>query len=214
MRAPFYLSLGVEIAREQENALGVRRLSEFDLLRGMGRARARIALRNRWIAFISVGLAVVVASAVLVNASRIPALGRSADGVSANAVASGGFGRWFNASASAPKEVNFSDGSSAKLRPGSGVRLLRTDSHGASVVLESGSLDLRVAGSDWTEYLVGAGPFSVAINLGQAEVSWNHMDELLRLVVREGHVVVSGCQFGVGRKVTAGNELAANCAGR
>jgi hypothetical protein len=215
MLQPPHVSLGAELAREQDRVHGDRRISELELMRGGGRARLRAAHRYRQIATILLGVFVVVTAFTAYIAFEFPVVHCAIDGE--GALKDGGevgFGRWVVASAQEPKQVAFSDGSLAKLAAGSRIRVIGTNRRGASVTLESGSTELRVAGSRFAEYLVGVGPFSLAITKGWVELSWDPMNELLDLVVHEGYVVISGCQFGPGRSVMAGKELGTRCISR
>jgi hypothetical protein len=125
------------------------------------------------------------------------------------------YGHWVVASASEPKLVKFTDGSQIGLTPGSRMRVLGTNRRGAAINLESGKLELQVAGtSSLTEYWASVGPFSLALGSGRAVVSWDPASELLDLVVQEGFVVISGCQYGTGRSVTADKQLVTRCLGR
>lgn len=205
-------SLGAEIAREQDLVYGERGLSELDLVRALGGARPRVERRYRRLAIVSLGLFVAVTTVFALVATRFPVVECVVVGEpTTKDGAVDGFGRWVVASAQEPKLMNFSDGSAAKLAAESRIRLLGTNRRGASLTLESGSVELRVAGNRLTEYLVGVGPFSLLMTKGRAEVSWDPMNELLDLIVHDGYIVIAGCQFGPGRSVVAGKELGTRC---
>lgn len=234
MLHPPHFSLGAELAREQDRVFGDMGISELDLIRGIGRARMRLIRRYRRFAIGVLGLFAVATAVTALVVFGFPvvrctiqgaATTRASDSAAGSEASRGdgstndagkevgdeGFGRWVVASAREPKQVNFSDGSVMRLAVGSRARLVGTNRRGASVTLESGSAELRVAGSRFTEYLVGVGPFSLAAVRGRLELSWDPMNELLDLVVHEGYVVISGCQFGPGRSVVAGKELGTRC---
>lgn len=211
MRPPHF-SLGADLAREQDRAYGDKSLSELDLIRGVGNTRLRLVRRYRHAVLGLLGLFVAATALTAFVAFRFPVLRCMVDGdVAMREGGDEGFGRWVVAPAQEPRQVSFSDGSVAKLAPGSRMRVIGTDRRGASVTLESGSAELRVAGSRFTEYQVGVGPFSLATAKGRVLLSWDPMNELLDLVVHDGYVVISGCQFGQGRSVVAGKELGTRC---
>ncbi len=215
MLQPPHFSLGAELARELDRVHGDRRLSELELMRGVGRARSRAVGRYSRIALSLICLFVAAVSLIAFVAFEFPLVQCAIEGEAPPAEGGEvGFGRWVVASAEEPKQVDFSDGSKAKLAAGSKLRVIGANRRGASLTLESGSTELRVAGSRFAEYLVGAGPFSLAITTGRVELSWDPMNELLDLVVHEGYVVISGCQFGHGRSVMAGKELGTRCIAR
>jgi hypothetical protein len=212
MLQPPHFSLGAELAREQDRVYGNRRIFELELMRGVGSARLRTVRRYRRIALGLFCLFVAATSLIALVAHKFPVVHCAIEGeVPLEAGGELGFGRWVVASAEEPRRVDFSDGSVAKLAAGSKMRVIGANRRGATVTLESGSTELRVAGSRFAEYLVGVGPFSLAITKGWVELSWDPMNELLDLVVHEGYVVISGCQFGQGRSVMAGKELGTRC---
>jgi hypothetical protein len=211
MPSPPYLSLGAEIAREQDRILGDKQLSERDLLRGLGRTQHRVIRRYRQITIGLIGVLAVASTVVATIVLNFPVVRCAIDGTAATLVGRETLGRWVVAPANQPTVVTFSDGSMATLVAASRMRLLGTSRRGAALAVESGSVDLRVAGSRLTEYLVGVGPFGLAMAEGRVEVSWDPLNERLALFVRDGYVVISGCQFGVGRSVMAGNELNIHC---
>src|SRR5512147_249099 len=107
MRDPFYLSLGSELAREQESLLGTKRLSELDLLRGMGRARVA-GLRRHGRAILGLlGLAAVGATAALAVALKLPVVRYAIDNDVVWPSARSDFGRWVDVAAGAPKDIAF-----------------------------------------------------------------------------------------------------------
>jgi len=216
MLHPSHLALGAEIAREQERVYGDQCLTDLDLIHAVGRTRPGLARRYRRLAIWLVAILAFVAALTALFAIKFPCVQCSISGeASALMAAEGGgeqaFGRWVAVSAQEPKQIRFSDGSMAMLAAGSRMRLVETNRRGASLMLESGAIELRVAGSRFTEYLVGVGSFSLTVAKGRVALSWDPMNELLELVVHEGYVVIAGCQFGPGRSVVAGKELGTRC---
>jgi hypothetical protein len=214
MRSPHFLLLGADIAREQDRVLGDKHLSELDLLRGLGRPRLRVAQPYRQIIVGLIGVLAVAAAVIATIAFRYPVVRYAIDGRAVTPVGHESLGRWVVAPAHESTVVTFSDRSTAKLVAASRMRVVGTSRRGVSLALESGSADLRVAGWRLTEYLVGVGPFTLAMTQAHLEISWDPQNELLELVVHDGYVVISGCQFGTGRSVMAGKELGTRCISR
>jgi hypothetical protein len=209
--------LGSEVAREQDGNLRGMHLSELDLLRGMGRSRYRS--QRRWLVLSVWTLVLVVAVTTLVAAGNavfprldcrwLPAA--DADKLGMDAAGTGQAGRWVAAPEGQPSRLAFTDQSSVALQPKSRLRVMKLGHRGADLSLEAGSASIRVEGSRFTEYHLWVGPFELILPRGHAQVTWDPMTLQLDLVVHEGYVVIAGCQFGEGRSVAAGKELATRC---
>lgn len=206
-----HAQLGAELSREQDDALGDKQVLEVDLIGDIGLMRKRSVGRYRHIAVLLAALIVVFATVLATFLYKFPVVSYFVGGESVIEAGPVEFGRWVVAPANGPKLVQFTDGSSAKLAAGARLRVTGTSRRGAALTLESGIVEVRVAGSSVTEYQVGAGPFSLTLQQGQAEISWDPMDELLVIEVHNGFAVISGCQFDTGRTVIAGRELEARC---
>src|SRR5260221_115207 len=66
-------------------------------------------------------------------------------------------------------------------------------------------------GNDWS---VRTGPFAVWVKGTKFEVSYDPEADDFLLELHEGKVIVSGCGFGKGRAVEAGERVRASCASR
>lgn len=214
MEDPSHSQLGSELAREQDEALGGKRVLEADLVADLGRARKQTARHKRHVAVVFGCLCVVVTTIVITVALEFPVVGYAVDAELPHETAASDFGRWVVAPASEPRVVRLTDGSSVTVGPNSRLRVVGTNRRGGTFTLESGSVELHVAGSRVTEYQVGAGPFTITMVEGRAQVAWDPMNELLVIEVRSGYAIIAGCQFESGRSLAAGRELEARCTRR
>lgn len=198
------LQLGRELAAEQDAELAQ------DL--SLGAVRARLGGPSgrkrrpgaRWLA----GAATVALAAALVLwfAKRSQAPLEASLGGRALAV-----GEWVSASEPGAPPIRFSDGAEVALSQGSRARLATLDSVGAHLVLESGSLDVRVPPNHGARYRLSLGPFAVDVTGTRFDVGFRPSDEVFTLTLREGKVLVSGCMLGEGRMLLAGEALKASC---
>jgi hypothetical protein len=120
-------------------------------------------------------------------------------------------GSWIMAPKGESTTLRFSDGVKATLLSETRARIGTVDSSSVTLLLESGTLDLFAAADETQRIRVGAGPFYATIERGNATVTWDFTHEELDLSVREGYVVVAGCQYEEGRSVAAGKELRTRC---
>jgi ferric-dicitrate binding protein FerR (iron transport regulator) len=223
MPLPPLSPLASEIALEQDQKLKELKLSAQDVRLVPRRARrARFAQRSRRSATGQSRLAgvaavvglVLVGALLLVVFSKVSyrvlltTAGEQSPQTPANDEP---VGRWVAAQTGEHRELAFSDGTRAVLRPGARLRVLDLGLRGGSLVLETGSVELQVEGTRFTEYQVSAGPFHLTIPRGRVTATWNPMTSQLDLVVLEGFAVIAGCQFAEGRSVTAGKELGTHC---
>jgi len=104
--------------------------------------------------------------------------------------------------------MRFSEGTSFTLSPGARVRVTETTRHGATILLERGSVGAAVIhlGSD-TQWNLRAGPFEVHVTGTAFDVSWDPSGEVFSLAMREGVVVVRGPLLQPGREMRAGEQL-------
>jgi hypothetical protein len=126
--------------------------------------------------------------------------------------ARGEIGRDEQASPSNDLSIRFSEGTTVVLRPAGRAHVVSIGPRGAQIALESGRARLEVTprpDGDWT---VRAGPFTVHVRGTKFEIGYDPAGETFSLELYEGHVVVSGCEFGGGRDVEAGERVTASCA--
>lgn len=113
-----------------------------------------------------------------------------------------------NAHASA---LQFSDGSHIELAQGGRARLLGLRASGADVSLESGHVHVKVQHRQDSSWHIGAGPFVVHVTGTRFEVGWKPESDSFELTLHEGRVELSGCSFGAGYRVLAGQTVHASC---
>jgi transmembrane sensor len=122
--------------------------------------------------------------------------------------ATGRVGAILSAPTSESLPVHFSDGASLSMEAATRARVTETTSHGATVVLEEGSLSVAVVHREATRWRVTAGPFTVLVTGTAFDVRWSTAEEALVLDLREGSVTVLGPSLGPdGRRVHAGESL-------
>lgn len=118
---------------------------------------------------------------------------------------------WIRSEASERLPIDFSDGSRITLEPGSRVRLAELRANGATLAVETGALDVAVKHQVQTDYRLSLGPFLVRVTGTQFKVSFSPEQDVLKVAMREGSVVVSGCALGDPRPLRSGETLTASC---
>jgi TolA-binding protein len=118
---------------------------------------------------------------------------------------------WIRSEASERLPIDFSDGSRITLEPGSRVRLAELRPNGATLAVETGALDVSVKHHVQTDYRLSLGPFLVRVTGTKFNVSFSPEQDTLRVSMREGSVVVSGCALGDPRPLRSGESLTASC---
>jgi hypothetical protein len=120
----------------------------------------------------------------------------------------GTVGEWIAAGSDGPRAVRFSEGTSFTLAPSAKLRITETTPHGAGVLLEQGSVDASVVhtGVD-THWALRAGPFDVRVTGTRFEASWDPIDQIFEITMREGSVVVLGPALSSERALVAGEHL-------
>ena len=88
-------------------------------------------------------------------------------------------GGYVRAKATGGTELQFSDGSSLALNPGTSTRVTDIDAHGSRVLLESGRAHVRVTHRPAAKWVVDAGPYSVHVVGTEFDVRWSGGDEVL-----------------------------------
>lgn len=107
--------------------------------------------------------------------------------------------------------IDFSDGSRITLEPNSRVRIAELRSNGATLAVEAGQLDVSVKHHEKTDYRLTLGPFLVRVTGTAFAISFSPESDMLRLSMREGTVIVSGCALGDPRPLRGGESLTASC---
>jgi hypothetical protein len=165
--------------------------------------RARRSSRT-WFALAA---AVAVCAALAVGVARRP----SALVVTVGSSGSAPLGAWLGAPDSGPLPLDFSDGSGFELSPRSRGRLVALELKSARVELGEGSLHVHVIPGHSNGWRIDAGPFGVRITGTRFDVSYRAAEDVFELSVDEGQVELTGCVFGKGRKLTAGQRVRASC---
>lgn len=115
----------------------------------------------------------------------------------------------------APQErevgLRFSDGSHIEVARRGRARLMGLRATGADVSLESGSMHVKVKHREDTSWHIGAGPFGVHVIGTRFDVRWKPEDDSFELSLHEGKVEISGCVFGGGYRMLAGQTVRASC---
>jgi ferric-dicitrate binding protein FerR (iron transport regulator) len=107
--------------------------------------------------------------------------------------------------------VRFSDGSRLQLNGGARARLVELDAAGAHVLLEEGLAHVEVEPNAHARYRISAGPFGVRVTGTRFDVRWDPEQDQFDLDLTRGHVEVSGCVFGRGYGMRAGQRVHASC---
>ncbi len=120
-------------------------------------------------------------------------------------------GAWFGAPDDSPLPLEFSDGTRVDLSPRARARLLELRPEGARIQLENGQLRVHVVHGAQSRWALAAGPFGVQVTGTRFDVSYDPAGDRFELTLHEGAVVLTGCVFGPGRKLAAGQTVRASC---
>jgi TolA-binding protein len=122
--------------------------------------------------------------------------------------ASGELGVLLTAATADPLPIHFSDGTMLSMASASRARVTETSSHGATVILEEGSISASVIHRKASSWHVAAGPFTVLVTGTKFDVRWNAAEQALALDLHEGAVTVLGPSLGAGgRRVSPGESI-------
>lgn len=214
------LELGRHIATEQDALLAQDDLSvERQLL--LERAQSRAARRDQRrrfqqrLALVGAGVLAAAALVLLVldfetgtNDQHLQVR------VGGELVAPEALDNWWSAPPDKSLPIEFSDGTTIGLAPKSRARVLEVGQQGAHIVLESGASKIHVIPRESSHWQVSAGPFLVQVVGTSFDVEWGPDDDLFVLKLHKGKVNLSGCVFGEGRSVVAGETVRASCKSR
>jgi TolA-binding protein len=118
---------------------------------------------------------------------------------------------WLAAPSTGPLPLEFSDGTQWTLTPNARGRVSEVREHGATLVLESGSSSVDVRHRPKADWKVELGPFRVKVTGTRFDLKWDQETEEIYLALHAGRVVVSGCVFGEGHAIHAGEIVRASC---
>ena len=106
--------------------------------------------------------------------------------------------------------LRFSDRSELGVAPGTRVRVSHLEVHGARVMLEGGTLHVRIRPEPHAGWTLDAGPYAVHVTGTEFDLGWRTSDQTLDLRLRKGSVVVEGPLADSGVRVSAGQHLVVN----
>ena len=112
--------------------------------------------------------------------------------------------------------LRFSEGSSVILHEGGLMRVLATDTKGARLLIEDGTVDASIASARLgrKHWSFEAGPFQVQVTGTRFTLTYQATDQSFSLATHEGQVVVSGACLGAPTPVAAGSRLDLSCLAR
>ncbi|WP_437990619.1 FecR domain-containing protein [Sorangium sp. So ce145] len=213
LRTKDVAAVGRRVAAHQDAALErLVRPSTTDRLEAIYRKEAALSLSAR-AAPRSRRLGVALAAACVAASVLWFVLLRPGDPLTYRvAGAPGAVGRWVAADAS-QVGLDFSDGSRVDLAPGTRARVTEVGPRGASVLLERGSLRVRVVHRDDTRWVVAGGPFEVHVIGTEFDITWNTEAEELTVSMITGRVRILGpCVDPSGRALAAPEATRVACA--
>jgi transmembrane sensor len=120
-------------------------------------------------------------------------------------------GTWLHASEGEPLPLVFSDGTRVEMAPKSRARVLVLQPGETRLLLESGHVHVEVAHRPGQNFSLATGPFNVRVTGTRFDVTWSPDRDQFELALAEGQVELSGCVFGTGRKLAAGQKVEASC---
>jgi TolA-binding protein len=195
------------IANEQDELRAADRLEE----RLIGRLRQSLPSRRRssrrWVAALAAAAALLVAGTAAVVEWNRTALDVEIGEAGAGPL----IGAWLGAPEKKTLPLRFSDGSRFDLAPGSKARLVELRRGGARLELASGTVKVHVIPRPAANYRLDAGPFGVHVKGTRFEMSYRPDSDVFELFLEEGQVELTGCAFGKGRKLAAGQSVRASC---
>lgn len=119
---------------------------------------------------------------------------------------------WVSATRGERVPVLFSEGTRITLEPSARGRVVSVAPNGAEFVVESGKAAVSVVPDPNAEFRIRTGPFVVQVHGTRFTVEWDPSRDAFALSLYEGRVTVTGCSFGAGVAVLAGETVRASCA--
>jgi TolA-binding protein len=102
--------------------------------------------------------------------------------------------------------LGFHEGSTVRVAPGASARVSHVDAHGATLVLERGSMHVDVRHRPETSWQVAAGPYSVRVTGTTFAIEWRPDAGRLEVAMEHGSVLVRGPGIESGVSVSAGQR--------
>ena len=128
----------------------------------------------------------------------------------AGAGRTGAVGERLVASSSSPLSLRFSDGSQVTLPPRAQAHVDALDTHGATVALEGGTVDVAVVHRSHTRWSIRAGRYEIRVTGTKFSAGWDRRTDGLTVTMREGSVEVIGPGMKAPARVVGGQRLRAN----
>ena len=188
--------------------------TEAQLAQGLSALRVRLAVIRRrrplgWRLSVAGAAAALLLVAGLWGASRLRngwpiTRAVAVDRIEGGALLDGGY---LAQSGRAGVGVFFNEGSAFVLTPGTRGRLREVLEDGARFAIEEGAASLQITPNAARRWSVEAGPFLVTVRGTAFNVAWDPVSERFELVLRRGHVVVSGPVAGGDIPLRAGQRL-------
>jgi hypothetical protein len=197
------------IRGEQDRArVRARYLAVAKARRAIGKPATRVRRDRRfWWASVAV-LPAMAAAALWVVRWRSPAPDLTfveADGQI------GRVGVAIDAPPGAPWPLRFSDGSLVSLSAGAHARVSAVDANGARIVVDRGGASASVVHRGRSHWVLDVGPFEVLVSGTRFDVNWDSNEEVFRLDLEEGSVLVSGPCMHEPKSVARGDHLRVSC---
>lgn len=196
------------VAREQDELRARHGLEDRLVARLRGAVAPVRKSRRRWVIPLIAAAAVLWASGLLFVRWNRSTLGVDV-GESGSAPL---IGAWLGAPDQRSLPLRFSDGSRFDLAPGSKARVVELRRGGARLELANGSMKVHVVPRAVTDFRLDAGPFGVRVTGTRFELGYRPDEDIFELYLEEGQVELTGCAFGRGRKLAAGQSVRASCA--
>jgi hypothetical protein len=125
----------------------------------------------------------------------------------------GQIGTPLRASAAAPMELRFSDGSAVTLPPLAAAHVDALTHDGATVAIEEGTLEVSVIHRAHTHWQVQAGLYRIQVTGTRFAAGWDRTARALTVSMHEGSVLVTGPGINDPIRVVTGQRLRASASG-
>lgn len=192
--------IGMRVAAEQDRRLHVQALPDADLLlAGIGarqrrhqQGQRRRALRA-WAGAATLCVMVLSMLGVLQMRGR----GQLVAGSGAAGSVSGGTATaqpalGITRATEAPVPLRFADGTRVVVKPEAAAELRAVSTHGATIALERGTIDVDVVHTDQSRWDVIAGQFDIRVTGTRFDATWDPQKKQLTVAMVQGTVRVSG----------------------
>lgn len=124
-----------------------------------------------------------------------------------NSTAAAALGASITAPSDREVPLQFSDGSTVDLAPGSNAVIASLVRNGGTLRINHGQAQMHVVHEPKTRWSVQAGPYTVIVTGTRFDVDWQPDLQQLVVKLREGHVVVSGHSSQPPTQMSAGQQL-------